>query len=77
LVEQNPGVIPGKGAAGGVRAVGARRKTDNQQSRLRRSKRRNRAIVIVRVRLPHPGEMCRKPGAAGAGRVELQILVSL
>jgi hypothetical protein len=44
---------------------------------LRRSKRRNRAIVIVRVRFPHPGEMCRKPGAAGAGRVELQILVSL
>src|SRR5262245_9663434 len=70
FVEQDAGMVPGKGAAGAVRAVQAGGQAHDQQPRPRGAERRDRPRVIAGVRLAHAVQVAGQARAEPAGSRE-------
>src|SRR5262245_37959815 len=68
FVEQDAGMVPGKGPAGAVRAVHPGSESDDQQPRPLQAERRHRTRVIAGVRLAHAIQVARQSRTEPAGR---------
>ncbi len=69
-VQQDSGVIAGKGSSGPVRAMQARRESHDQQAMTRAAEGRHRAAVILRMSVSHGVEKAGEPRAKPAIRIE-------
>ncbi len=70
LVQQNPGIITGKWAAGAVCPMHSRRQSDNKQFCVGVTKWRHRLCVITRVIVLDLVEIAYKPRAISAFHAE-------
>jgi hypothetical protein len=69
-IQEDTGMVAGKGSAGAIRAVQARGQPDYEQSVARAPEGRHRAAVILRVTPAHAIQKAREPRAEPAIRVE-------